>query len=356
MASVRQRESRWTGLFRDRSGAQKSAGTFDTKREALKAARGAEALGYTTREPQTPYAAERRGHITIAGYGPKWLAGHRLEATSRESYAAMLKHIYRGLGNKTLHDLTPADVRAFFRGLEREGRLSGASVGHVMTVLREMCRTAVNDGLMGKDPTAGVKIASRRAREMRIVEPAEYGRLLMATPPAYRLVVRALTETGLRWGELQGLKAEDISDGQLSVRRVLIEVGGKCQVRDYPKTTRSHRTITISPDLAADLVAAGQRNPEGWCIRAARGGPLTRSNFRRIWKAALKAARLSGIRVHDLRHTHASWLLAHGADLVSVRDRLGHSDIRVTSRYLHTLKRDTDPCLDALNGALAQAA
>ena len=353
MASTRDREGRYTGLYRDAEGHQRSAGTFKTKTQALKAARAAEALGYTHRE-QAAYPVTRRGNLTVAGYGPDWLAGHRLEATSRESYSAMLRHIERGLGTKTLRELTPAMVRQFFRGLESSD-MSGGTVGHVMTVLREMCKTAVDDGLMDRDVTAGIKIAGRRAREMSILQPAEYRRLLDATPSGHRLLVRTLISTGLRWGEAMGLKASDVGDGQLTVRRVLIEVNGKCSTRDYGKTTRSHRTISIDPELERDLVAAGQSNPDGWCIRAARGGNLTRANFRRVWLAALKSAGLTGIRVHDLRHTHASWLLANGADLVSVRDRLGHSDIRVTSRYLHTLKNDTDPCLKALSVALEAA-
>lgn len=354
MASTRERQGRFTGLYRDRDGHQRSAGTFGTKRAALKAARAAEATGYATRKAQVAYPAERRGSLTVAGYGPQWLAGHRLEPTSRESYAAMLRHVNTGLGTKTLRDLTSADVRAYFRDLEASG-MAGGTVGHVMTVLREMCKTAVDDGLMDRDPTAGIKIAGRRAREMRIVEPAEYGRLLDATPERYRLIVRTLTETGLRWGELGGLKVSEIEDGHLTVRRVLIEVNGKCHTREYPKTTRSHRTIQIAADLERELIEAGRRDPDGFAIRAACGGALTRSNFRRIWLLTLKGAGLSGIRVHDLRHTHASWLLANGADLVSVRDRLGHSDIRVTSRYLHTLKKDTDPCLTALSMALKAA-
>ena len=60
-----------------------------------------------------------------------------------------------------------------------------------------------------------------------------------------------------------------------------------------------------------------------------------------------------GITIHDLRHSHASWLLRGGADLVSVRDRLGHSNISITSRYLHTLPGSQDVALAALSRALA---
>jgi integrase len=68
-----------------------------------------------------------------------------------------------------------------------------------------------------------------------------------------------------------------------------------------------------------------------------------------IWKPAIKAAGLTmKVRLHDLRHAHASWLLAGGADLQVVRQRLGHSSLRTTERYLHTLPDADETALDAL--------
>jgi integrase len=68
-----------------------------------------------------------------------------------------------------------------------------------------------------------------------------------------------------------------------------------------------------------------------------------------IWLPAIKAAKLEiKVRLHDLRHAHASWLLAGGADLQVVRQRLGHSSLRTTERYLHTLPDADETALDAL--------
>jgi Phage integrase family len=68
-----------------------------------------------------------------------------------------------------------------------------------------------------------------------------------------------------------------------------------------------------------------------------------------VWKPTLKAANLEiHVRLRDLRHAHASWLLAGGADLQVVRQRLGHGTLRTTERYLHTLPDADETALEAL--------
>ena len=125
MASVRQRDGRWTALYRDREGHQRSAGTYGTKSVALKAARASEAIEaagadarQVLRAPEMLYSSEKKGKPTVAGYAPQWLSGHRLEPTSRATYACMLLHIVRELGDVTLADLDAPRVRTFIRGLE----------------------------------------------------------------------------------------------------------------------------------------------------------------------------------------------------------------------------------------------
>ena len=82
---------------------------------------------------------------------------------------------------------------------------------------------------------------------------------------------------------------------------------------------------------------------------AATDGHIPADWFRNhIWKPALKEAALEiRVRIHDLRHAHASWLLAGGADLQVVKERLGHADIATTEKYLHTLPDADDSTLDA---------
>lgn len=361
MASVRERNGKFTGLYRDQDGKQKSAGTFKTQAAALKAANAHEGLEKNgqnartlLRKPVAVHRTEKQGKLTVAGYFPVWLAGHKLEATSREQYKCMGHHIIKSLGSVALTELTADKVRSFFRDLEKTD-LAGSTVGHVMTVLREMCKTAVIDELMTKNPTEGIKIANRRNAEMRILTPAEYKVLLTTLPVFYVLLVRTLVSTGLRWGESQGLQKTDITkrgNGYvLKVRRVIIEVNGKPIVRDYGKTENATREISIDAELGAALLANADK--DGWIFRAYRGGFLSRANFRRVWVKALSDAGIVGVRVHDLRHTHASWLVNNGADLVTVRDRLGHSDIKVTSRYLHVVPGEKDVALEALQKAMA---
>ena len=82
----------------------------------------------------------------------------------------MLKHIVREPGSVPLAGLSAQKVRAFIRHMEAD-RLSSSPVGLIMTTLREMRKTAVDDGLMARDVTSGIKVASRRARQLRILTP-----------------------------------------------------------------------------------------------------------------------------------------------------------------------------------------
>lgn len=117
-------------------------------------------------------------------------------------------------------------------------------------------------------------------------------------------------------------------------RRVVVEVGGKPIIRSYGKSSNSARDVVIPRDLGVRMIAAAH---DGYVFRAARGGYLSRTNFRRQWKPACEAAGVPTLRVHDTRHSHASWLANDPRmPLAAVRDRLGHSSLAVTSRYVHS--------------------
>jgi integrase len=347
MAGVRERGGRYLGYYKE-SGKQKGVGTFGTYDEALHAARVAEA-GRPVKEV-TINPATIRGKMTVAGYMPVFLAGHKLRETSRESYGEQAKHVIKHLGSVCLCDLTPAMVRTFARTLEKSS-LAPATVQKIMMVFRQMCVMAVVDKLMDSDPTAAVKAGGRGTTEMRILTKDEYKRVVACITPHYALLVETLVSTGMRWGEVLAIKADAITkigrQWVIRVKRTYVEVGGKAVLRDFGKTPNAVRNVSVPESLAKRLLAAA--GPDGFIFKTVRGMFITRSWFRREFRAAQKKAGISGVRVHDLRHTHATWLLADGVPLLVVRDRLGHSNIAVTSRYLHFIDTGTDAAGSAVD-------
>lgn len=170
-------------------------------------------------------------------------------------------------------------------------------------------------------------------------------------------------ETGLRWGELVALRPRHIDFllRLLSIEETVVEVskknsptGQRALFKAYPKDDE-FRTLRVSQPLI-DVLAARivsmklGRNDLLFPSTRARGDiPLSRNTFRtRYWLPALERAGIDfQVRVHDLRHAHASWLLAGGADLKTVMERLGHSQIQTTQKYLHTLPDADDKAIDA---------
>jgi integrase len=124
-------------------------------------------------------------------------------------------------------------------------------------------------------------------------------------------------------------------------------------VKAYPKDNEP-RTLRISTALTEALhqrirdLGLTRDDLLFGSTRAGGQTPMSRNTFRtRAWLPATRQAGLQGIRVHDLRHAHASWLLAGGADLKTVMDRLGHTQIQTTQKYLHSLPDADDKALAA---------
>jgi integrase len=137
--------------------------------------------------------------------------------------------------------------------------------------------------------------------------------------------------------------------------------------RSYPHGTLTAYTLgrcrcshckTAFATYRAQRRAAGKDNPRGTrIVHTDTDGHIPRNWFRHhIWTRAAEAAHLAHtVRFHDLRHAHASWLLAGGADIQTVKERLGHGSLRTTEKYLHTLPDTDNTALDALHRTRSRA-
>ena len=167
----------------------------------------------------------------------------------------------------------------------------------------------------------------------------------------------------MRWGELAALRPHHLhrKTRVISVEETIVEVskknsptGDRYLVKPYPKDDEP-RTLRVSQqllDLLATRISDLNAGPQDLLfpstVRDLRQ-PMSRNTWRtRIWRPAITRAGITpATRMHDLRHAHASWLLAGGADLKAVMERLGHSQIQTTQKYLHTMPEADDRALAA---------
>lgn len=164
-------------------------------------------------------------------------------------------------------------------------------------------------------------------------------------------------------GELVALRPRhvDFLRRLIVVEETIVEVskrhsptGERMIVKPYPKNDEA-RTLRVSPGLveilASRVSALGLARDHLLfpSVEKAGGAPMSRNTFRtKVWLPALARADLGfPVRMHDLRHAHASWLLAGGADLKTVMDRMGHSQIQTTQKYLHSLPDADDTAMAA---------
>ncbi len=204
------------------------------------------------------------------------------------------------------------------------------------------------------------------AEEMIFLRKSEFDALYAGIRADYQPLVYLLAMSGLRWSEATALTVADI---RIGARRATVTVNKAWKWRPAehrhilgpPKTKRSRRTIAINNETVEVITPLIEsRSPRARLFTSAQGQSVHHSNFRlRIWRKAIDTAIDQGDlevrpRIHDLRHTHASWLIEQGVDLLTIQRRLGHDSIETTvGRYGH-LRHDVDDrvvaALDDLGG------
>jgi integrase len=349
---------RFVACYRDPEGRQRSAGTFPTHRAASRAA---------NREEQRVLAGHWHDHtagtVRFREYVEDvWLPSKHLEATTMASYSSNLtKHFFPFFGRKQLTQITPALVQDWVTQAAAGG-LSPRSVRKYHTMLHSIFVRAVRDQLILTNPCAHTDLPKVVVKKTRTLTPAEYTALIAAIPDGYQLLVETAIETGMRWGELIALKPRhiDFLRKTITVQDTIIEVskkhsptGQRYVAKPYPKDNEA-RTFAVRHDWLNAVAEHIKRNGLGrddLLFTTTAGTPISRNTFRtRVWQPAVKASGVDfDVRMHDLRHAHASWLLAGGSDLKSVMDRLGHAHIQTTQKYLHALAEADQRNLDALN-------
>ena len=174
--------------------------------------------------------------------------------------------------------------------------------------------------------------------------------MLAALPDQHRLMVETAIETGMRWGELIALKPRHLDFLRKDAHRRGDHHGGLqastpppangMLAKPYPKDNEP-RTLGVQPGLARRSRRTHQyptSSAATTCCSPPARAPRSRAtpSAPAIWQPAVKASGVGfNVRIHDLRHAHASWLLAGGSDLNSVMDRMGHAQIQTTQKYLH---------------------
>jgi integrase len=363
MPSVRKRirsdGPKYTALYRDASGRQRAAGTFTSRREAEKAGRQAE-----NRLEAGTWVDPVSGRTVFKDYVEKvWWPSRHLEVSTKAGYRSYLdKHFLPYFGELPMAEILPSTVQGWVTKAVAGG-LSARSVVKYHVMLHGVFKRAVRDRVIAYNPCADTELPKVITKKTRILTPTEFESLLAVIPARFIPMVLTDIETGLRWGELIALRPRHVNflRRTITVEETIVEVSKKISptgqrmiVKPYPKDDES-RALTVSQELL-DVLAArikdlglGRDDLLFPSTESSGGKPLSRNTFRtRVWLPALTKSKLGfHVRMHDLRHANASWLLAGGADLKAVMDRLGHSQIQTTQRYLHTLPGADEQALKA---------
>lgn len=261
-----------------------------------------------------------------------------VEARTKDDYRSIAERTWLPrLGRLRVDEVTRGDVADFVNAM------SGApkTIKNAHSVLSAVFESAILARHVAHNPARGTRLpraGEQDETDMRLLEHHEFDALYGEIPEHYQPLVLTLFGTGLRWSEATALQVQDFSASAGTLRVVRAwKKNARGEGTGFklgpPKTKKSRRTIALPPEVTAALVALVEsRARTDWIFLTTTGQVVRHNNFyNRVWKpACIRAGLEPRPRIHDARHSHASWLLAQGVPIHVVQARLGHEKISTT--------------------------
>ncbi len=282
--------------------------------------------------------------MNLRDWIPEWLNCYKNGTMKQSSYQQLLyllKKIPDSLLDTDMDSVRPMDVQLFVNEFAKIA--SKSYMDKMRVALHSLWITGVENGICTRNPTRTVRfpvIAERKRQAFT----AEQVRTILHFALDYPnrqigVAITVLLLTGIRRGELLGLKWTDISDHTISIRRsVYLEDGKPCVRENIVKTSRSLRIVPIPPELTYMIFQMPRKCEFVFCTQ--KQTLIDPPNFDRSYKRFFSELRQTHPEVpflstHCCRHTFATLTLDAGGDICTVQELLGHGDIRTTSRYVH---------------------
>lgn len=256
------------------------------------------------------------------------------------------------IGGIPLASLKSEDVAGWVLAMER-AEVSPKTIRNKHALLSGALKSAAAKGLIPINPCADVRLPRWDAPEMVFLRPSEYQAIKAKVPAFWVPHLEFLVSSGCRWSEMTALTPEDVDRDEctVAVSKAWKVVPGGYEL-GTTKTKRSNRTINVPKDVLDLADYSGE-----WLYANHRGNPPRTNTFiTHVWGPAVRSSGIKKVpRIHDLRHTCASWMIKAGVPLAVVSRHLGHESISTTMDiYGHIDRESGKAAADAIAAVLGE--